>query len=128
MRIIEALLARSALVCLVLVTEKEERVSDKPTTKQKTLAISATYKSLGILNMTNAHILDLLRRQQPELDFFNCAERRARIGKVEVRHDAVGGDVGSRTFASKKSDSKEHDRWQPGVAQRDNRFYRRNLA
>lgn len=41
---------------------------------------------LRILDMRDAHRLDLLRRQESELDLLDRLDRRIRVGKVEVRH------------------------------------------
>jgi len=37
--------------------------------------------------MNDTHVLDLFRRQKPELDFLDGAQWRARVCKVEVGHD-----------------------------------------
>lgn len=42
---------------------------------------------LGVQNVSDTHILDLLRRQKPKLDLLDCAQRRIAVRKVEVRHD-----------------------------------------
>ena len=41
---------------------------------------------LRIFDMSHAHVLDLFRRKQTELDLLNRAQGRTRVGKDEVRH------------------------------------------
>ena len=45
-----------------------------------------TYHGLRIFYMTDAHVLDLLWREEPKLDLLDRPERRTRISKVEVGH------------------------------------------
>ena len=42
---------------------------------------------LGVQNVGNTHVLDLLWRQQTKLYLLNRAQRRIRVREVEVRHD-----------------------------------------
>ena len=42
---------------------------------------------LRVQHVADTHILDLLRRQESELDFLDCAQRRRGVREVEVRHD-----------------------------------------
>lgn len=48
---------------------------------------------LGVQNVANTHALDLLGRHQAELYLFDRLERRARVGKVKVRHDGGGSPL-----------------------------------
>jgi hypothetical protein len=42
--------------------------------------------SLGVENVANAHPLDLLRGQEPELDLPDGADRRTRVREDKIRH------------------------------------------
>lgn len=37
--------------------------------------------------MSDTHVLDLLRRQETELDLLDRLERRTRVREIKVRHD-----------------------------------------
>lgn len=41
---------------------------------------------LGVKDMANTHVLNLLRRHQAELDLLDGFERSARVGEVKIRH------------------------------------------
>lgn len=45
-----------------------------------------TYHSLGILDVSYAEVLNLLRREQTKLDLLDRAQRRAGVLEVEIRH------------------------------------------
>lgn len=47
------------------------------------------FHGLGVKNMADTHVLDLLGGHDAELNLFDRLERRARVGEVEVSH---GGD------------------------------------
>ena len=42
---------------------------------------------LRVQDVSDAHILDLLRRQESKLDLLDCAQRRIAVREVEVGHD-----------------------------------------
>jgi len=43
--------------------------------------------------MNNTHVLDLFRRQKPELNFLDSAQWRTRVRKVEIGHDCSCEDA-----------------------------------
>jgi len=62
--------------------------------------------SFGVLDVTDAHILDFLRREQAELNLLNGLQRRARRRKPLWRHDCgvrFALLVGVRSVPTRKS-------------------------
>lgn len=41
---------------------------------------------LGVLNVSNTHALDLVRRQDSELDLLDRLDGRTRVREIQVRH------------------------------------------
>ena len=46
---------------------------------------------LGVFDVGDAHILDLIRREDAELDLLDDLQRRTGVREVEVRHDCGCG-------------------------------------